>query len=310
MRLLMWVLLAATAVVAGCTSDGSDQGRPPAEDAAELGEIRVLGPGTELTAGFIVPQGAELMTWPTGDWFSSDVDPVWKASMLVTGDPIEVFNALAAQATELGFDVVDQDCRTLDDGAPVSSVDCFTDGYRLGAGAESERVNLSVSVRDDALPVAMVGIGIIATERVSEFGDGPWQLRRFVPKAASGAATDVQLRPSDIDTGDRLVDGDWQRTTLVADSRLVASAAGSTCAAGMTAVVHVDGVPDDVFDAYARQLFSGDQGDGPPEEMVSDVLGRRVRTVAGGSDAYVRMTMVVGREGEPTRLFIEQRCAD
>ena len=245
----------------------------------------LLGAGTELGDGFVVPEGAELMTWPTGDGFSSDAEPVWGASMWVTGDPIELFNDLAAQATELGFDVVEQDsgdCRILEQTPPYPWISCFTDGYRVSDGVRSERVSMSVSVRGEAVPVAQVGVDTVATERVGEFGDGPWQLRRFEPVTARADAPDVDLVPSDVGVGDRLVDVDWHRTTLVEGSRLVVSGAESKCTAGMKAVVHVDGDPDEVFDAYADQLTARGGAYGEPAEETT--RARRARTPHPNSD--------------------------
>ena len=304
-------LAVAVCVVAGCSS-----GQSSASDPEDLGAVPLLGPGTELSDGFVVPEGAELMTWPTGDGFSSDAEPVWGASMWVTGDPIELFNDLAAQATELGFDVVEQDsgdCRILEQTPPYPWISCFTDGYRVGDGVRSERVSMSVSVRGEAVPVAQVGVDTVATERVGEFGDGPWQLRRFEPVTARADAPDVDLVPADVGVGDRLVDVDWHRTTLVEGSRLVVSGAESRCTAGMKAVVHVDGDPDEVFDAYADQLTAGGGAYGEPAEETTrpDVLGRRIRTLTGAGDSsFATATMVVGLDGEPTRILIQEKCND
>ena len=286
------------------------------EDPEGLGQVPLLGPGTELADGFVVPDGAELMTLPTDEGFSSDAEPVWRASMLVTGDPIGLFNDLAAQATELGFDVVEQDlgdCRILDLTEPKPWISCRTDGYRLGDGSRSERVTMSVSVSSEALPVAMVGVETVATDRIVEFGDGPWQLRRFEPETGEADAPGVDLVPSDVGVGDRLVEVDWHRTTLVEGSRLVAAEAASSCAGGMTAVVHVDGDPDEVFDAYVEQLTSRVGPYGEPAEEVPrpDVFGRRIRMMGGaGETSGAGAKMVVGRDGEPTRIVIEDVCAD
>ena len=305
-------LAVAVCVVAGCSSGQASTGDPE-----DLGEVPLLGAGTELGDGFVVPEGAELMTWPTGaDGFSSDAEPVWGASMWVTGDPIELFNDLAAQATELGFDVVEQDsgdCRILEQTPPYPWISCFTDGYRVGGGVRSERVSMSVSVRGEAVPVAQVGVVTVATERVGEFGDGPWQLRRFEPVTARADAPDVDLARSDVGVGDFLVDADWHRTTLVDGSRLVVSGAESECTAGMKAVVHVDGDPDEVFDAYADQLTARAGAFGEPAEATTrpDVLGRRIRVLIGAGDSsFATATMVVGREGEPTRILIQEKCND
>lgn len=311
MRVRWWVLAVAACVVAGCST-----GQSRAGDPENLGEVPLLGPGTELGDGFVVPERAELMTWPTGDGFSSDVEPVWKATMVVTGDPVELFNDLAAQAAALGFEVVEQDlgnCPVFDLTEPKPRTNCNTDGYRLGDGNQSERVTMSVSVTKDSLPVAMVGVEMIATERVVEFGDGPWQLRRFDPESGDADAPDVELVPTDVRVGDRLVDVDWHRTTLVEGSRLVAAEASSSCAGGMKAIVHVDGDPDDVFDAYADQLRSRVGPYGEPAEEVPrpDVFGRRIRMMGGaGETSQAGATMVVGRDGEPTRILIEDVCAD
>lgn len=309
MRIRGCVLVVAACVLAGCSA-----GQSPAGDSEGLDAVPLLGPGTELGDGFVVPDGAELTTWPTGDGFASDVEPVWKATMVVTGDPVELFNDLAAQAAALGFQVVQQDlgnCSVFTGSVPSTS--CRTDGYRLGDGSLSERVTMSVSVTREGLPVAMVGVAMIDTDRVVEFGDGPWQLRRFEPETVTADAPDVDLVPSDVGVGDRLVDVDWHRTTLVEGSRLVASGASDDCAGGMTAVVHVDGDPDDVFDAYAEQLTARVGAYGEPAEELSrsDVFGRRIRTLAGaGETSLAGATMVVGLSGEPTRIQIEDVCAD
>ncbi len=311
MRVRWWASAVAACLMASCSSSQSGAG-----DLAPLGEVPLLGAGTELGDGFVVPEGAELLTWPTRDGFSSDVEPVWRAAMVVTGDPVELFNDLAAQAAALGFEVVQQDlgnCRILDRVPPNPWASCHTDGYRLGEGSRSERVSLSVSVGDDVLPIAMVGVGTIATERVVEFGDGPWQLRRFEPETGDADAPDVDLVPADIGVGDRLVDAGWHRTTLVEGSRLVAAEAGSSCAGGMTAIVHVDGDPDDVFDAYVDQLTSRVGPYGEPDEEVPRpaLFGRRVRMMGGaGETSQAGATMVVGRDDEPTRILIEDVCAD
>lgn len=315
----VWIMMSVLVALgaASCTSGGSEPGLLPAEEAAELGEVPLLGPGTGLADGFTVPDGAELMTWPAAGWYTTGVEAAWGASMWVTGDPVEVFNSLAAQAAEHGYDVVQQgdgNCRILQDTPPEPWIDCHTLGYRVDPGPRSERVQLSVSERGNGLPLARVDVGTVETDVLREFGVDPWQLPRFEPETAQADASDVDLVPSDVAIGDRLVDADWHRTTLVEDSRLVAAKAGpgDDCTAGMKAVVHVDGDPDEVFDAYASQLLDVDDVVGSPteEEAQPDVLGRRTRYVHGPSDDYRSMTMVVGREGEPTRILIEEQCPD
>ena len=317
MRVWIMVSLLVALVVAGCADGGSDPGLLPEEGAADPGEVPLLGPGTELAEGFTVPDGAELMTWPTAGWHTTGVDAAWGASMWVTGDPIEVFNSLADQAVEQGYDVVQQgdgNCRILQDTPPKPWIDCHTLGYRVDPGPRSERVHLSVSDRGNGLPLARVDVGTVETAVLKDFGVDPWQLPRFEPETAQAEASDVDLVPSDVGVGDRLVDADWHRTTLVGDSRLVAAKAGpgDDCTTGMAAVVHVDGDPDDVFDEYARQLVGADRAGGAPadEEAQPDVLGRRTRYVHGRSDDYWTMTMVVGSGDEPTRILIEEQCAD
>lgn len=311
MKVRWWASVVTACVVAGCST-----GRSGADAPEQLGAVPLLGPGTELGDGFVVPEGAQLATWPTGEGFASDVEPVWKASMVVTGDPVELFNDLAAQATALGFEVVQQDlgnCRILDRAPPNPWASCHTDGYRLGSGSRSERVTMSVAVGDDVLPVAMVGVGLIASDRVVEFGDGPWQLRRFEPETGEAEAPEVELVPPAVRVGDRLVDADWHRTTLVEGSRLVAAESSTSCAGGMTAIVHVDGDPDVVFDAYVDQLTSrvGPHGEPTDEVPHPPVLGRRIRMMGGaGETSGAGATMVVGRDGEPTRILIQDVCAD
>lgn len=317
MRIVVVVSVLVALGSVSCTSGGSEPGLLPTEEAADLAEVPLLGPGTELADRFEVPDGAELMTWPTGGWYTTGVDAAWGASMWVTGDPIEVFNSLAAQAAEQGYDVVQQgdgNCRILQDTPPEPWIDCHALGYRVDPGPRSDRVHLSVSDRGNGLPLARLDVGTVETDVLGDFGVDPWQLRPFEPETAQADASDVDLVPSDVVVGDRLVDADWHRTTLVRDSRLVAAKAGpgDDCTAGMAAVLHVDGDPDDVFDLYARQLdAAADQGGvRTEEEPRADVLGRRVRVVRGGWEGHTTMTMVVGREGEPTRILIEEQCPD
>jgi hypothetical protein len=288
--------------------------------------VTALGPGTPIAEGFTVPDGAELRMWPTPverfdssapppepgsptpgeDDFGDTTDTGWFADLRVS-DPVLAFNELAAQAAREGFAMISMregDCQTW-----TGTTSCSADGYRERDGAV-EHVRLWSQVSNNAegsnasITVTPVPDGAV----LPEFGDGPWQAKHFEPSTVDAVDIDVDMSPPDVEPGDRLSSSRYNPTTLAEGSKLVYPIGGR----GFCRVtIEVTGDPDEVFAAYVDHIDEWAEEHGGPSILRPEqqLFGRRTVAARAKVDGEVYSAeMVVGRDGEPTRILLVQDC--
>ena len=123
-------------------------------------------------------------------------------------------------------------------------------------------------------------------------------------------ATDDGPPPPDLAAGDALVPTDdpdmWQywAPRLVEGSRLVVPTRTPVCQGGFAAVLDVTGDPDMVMAGYVEQLRESSAEFGlPPTTTEGTLFDRRVvHSVSSVDGTSLHAIMVVGLDGEPTRL--------
>jgi hypothetical protein len=287
----------------------------------------VLGPGTPIAEGFTVPEGAELRQWPMpveryappaappepgsptpgGDEFGDTTDTGWSAELRVT-DPVLTFNELADQADRQGFAMISQrdgDCRTW-----PGTTSCSADGYRERDGATQHvRLWAQVSSTNSEGSHASVTVEPVPDGAVlPEFGDGPWQAKRFEPSTVEAIDVDVDMTPPDVEPGDRLSTSPYNPTALVEGSALVYPV-GPRGFCRVT--IEVTGDPDEVFAAYVGYLDAWAEEYGGPAAVRPEqqLFGRRILLASALVDGEsYSAEMTVGRDGEPTRILLIEDC--
>ncbi len=331
------VALAAAVVVAALVSVSCGDSSPEASDVtaaggAASGELVVLGPGTPIAAGFVVPDDAVLLAPPIPTEDGTGDDRGWVAQFRPR-DPVTTFEDLVGQAQELGFEVgspaVDPcfavpDERTVvdwsavvasepfPDGVEPKSIACTAIGYRDSDG-ESEEVFIST---EQFLVGATTSQGSISVgpplSDPRPIGTGQFDLQPLVPTQVRPASAEVAMEPPDFAVGDALdpmagPDG----PTLIAGSRLSAPRDLRICQGGFFAPLDVTGDPDEVFAGYVDHVRSAATAYGAPVETTSTTLfSRRIErawATIGDDSSMMTATMVVGIDGEPTRVLFE-RC--
>lgn len=326
-RVATWsAAFAASAVALVACSDASTE--------RTVGEVTVLGPGTPIAEEFVVPDGAVLLAGPVqvGDVRGSDTR--W-AAHLRPRDPVSMFNDLARQAEELGFELGSYssdpcsavpDERSLGDvelvepfgvlpeGVEPSSITCNGIGFRESDG-ELEQLFLSVEQRltgDRPTSVGTMEVTLLPEgSEPTPTGTGQFDLQPFVPSQVRPSSREIPMDPPDLAAGDALDPmAGAGGPTLIAGSRPAAPIDAPICQGGFRAALDVTGDPDEVLAAYVEQIRDAAEQFGRPPELSSTTLfGRRVEhAVATIDDASSTMsaTMVVGEGDEPTRLLLEQ----
>lgn len=296
------LVVAAVLVAVGCSGgDGDDDtaSTSPLESTtdervevteAELGPFvvepdLVAGAGTPLGGGLSVPGGTVLL----GAAFPDLVGGGYRAMLLVTGDPVEVFNGLGDQARGLGMARVEGGCT-----GDATSITCRG---RFVDGADGEALTVDLLRRVDERGVVS-GLGLrylppgTTTEDVEQGQSTPTQPIADVPLPAEPIAA-----PDPTDVGALLRAGNAPVRTIERGSELIGLPGPCGCdAPGWGFVAEITGVVRDVVAAYARQF--SDLGD-PPD--ISDarrddvtVLGVRVGEPEG---AHAEIRAVVPDSG-------------
>ena len=330
-----WWLGAVVAVLAvasiGCGDPASD---PARSEAPPNSDVVVLGPGTPIADGFIVPDEAVLLAPPgPSEGFNGD-GPGWLAR-LRPQDPVSTFTDLVAQAEAAGFELgsstVDPcyavpDERTIDgqdypapfeplpEGVEPSSIDCAATGYRE-TGDGIEEITISTEQRLALDPPTSAGL--IEVRQLAEgaerrpIGTGQFDLQPLVDTRVRPASTQVAMDPPDLDVGAPLnsMTG-LGGPTLAAGSRLAAPINQPICQGGFLAALDITGDPDEVFATYVEQIrdAAADYGS-PPEVMSTTLFGRSVdqaQATIDDASSIMRATMITGDDNEPTRLLLEQ----
>lgn len=302
-HLVALALVVALVVGSSACSDDEDEGSPSTTTApsaadpgrrtpvlaTDLGPFYVskepmAGPGTPLGGGFEVPDGALLLGVPFPDLEAGG----YRALLLVTGDPVEVYNAFGDQAGERGMER---------EGA------CFSTGALLGCGGrfvdgadgESLRVDLTRRVGDEGV-VSGVGVryqppGSAGTEEVAT--TSPVLTTPLQPVALPPRPI---LAPDDGDVGRLLRAPGSPPRSVELGSRLVGLPGPCGCSrGGWSFVVRLTGVHRDVVAAYGRQL--SDLGDPPDiadrQRQARTLMGLRV----GSGDRVGEVRAVVTDDG-------------
>lgn len=223
--------------------------------AVEVDEI--AGPGTPLGGGLSVPAGAALLGAPFPDLTGGG----FRALLLITGDPVEVYNAMGEQSGGLGMDRAGG---CLGTAIEVGCVGRFVDQ------ADGESLEVSV-LRRAAESGVVSGMGLRyrppGSDEVAEAGaggtSGPTQPLPSVVLPSEVGPPGVE----DLVAALR-APGSTARA-LEVGSELIGLPGPCACGGqGWSFVTVVDGKVEDLIAAYARQF--SDLGDPP------DVSSRRV----------------------------------
>jgi hypothetical protein len=290
----------------------------------------VLGPGTPIADGFVVPDDAILLALPGPDGDG----PGWVAS-LRPQDPVSTFTDLVAQAQAAGFELgsfsVDPcyavpDERTINgqeypapfeplpEGVEPSSIDCAATGYR-DTDDGIEEITIRTEQRLARVPPTSSGsIGVRPLAEGAErrpIGTGQFDLQPLVATRVRPSSTEVAMDPPDLDVGAPLNSmAGAGGPTLAEGSRLAAPINQPICQGGFLAALDITGDPGEVFAAYVEQIRDAAADYGSPPEVTSTTLfGRRVDhawATIGDASSTMRATMITGDGSEPTRLLLEQ----
>jgi hypothetical protein len=291
------VVGAALLVLGACSgggdgegSDGTDpadaSGRDRVEvSAADLGPFTevdpddLAGPGTPLGGGLSVPEGAFLQ----GTTFPDLVGGGYRALLLVTGDTVAVFDALAGQASSLGME-----------GSPgclgtEAEVGCQA---QLVDGSDGESLHVSAVRRVNPLTGVVSGVGLLYRPPGSEDGAAdPGGTPPTSPLAPVALPDPVPAPPpEDVALAVRDLAAPARRLEL--GSALVGLPGPCACEGpGWSMVVRLDGVERDVLHGYVRQL--SDLGEAPDLEDShrDDVTVLGVRVGEGAATAEIRATV-------------------
>ena len=295
------VALAVALVAAGCSSGGDDDtaSTSPLEStigdrvevtAAELGPFAVdpglvAGPGTPLGGGLSVPPGAVLL----GVAFPDLRGGGFRAALLVTGSPVEVFNAVGDQARGLGMERADGSCA----GDAVAT----TCRARFVDGSDGEALTVDLLRRVDDRGVVS-GLGLRYRPPGSSDEDPPGgQSTPTQPLADVLLPAETIPGPDPADVGALLRAGDAPARSVERGSAIIGLPGPCGCdRPGWGFVAEITGVVHDVVAAYARQF--SDLGEAPDisEHRRGDVtlLGVRVGDEDG---AHAEVRAVVPDDG-------------
>lgn len=297
------MVVVALALLLGACSGGDDDDVTDTSDPVEAVDARVEvaaadlapftdvdpddvgGPGTALGGGLEVPEGALLQ----GTTFPDLVGGGFRALLLLTGDPVAVYDALAAQAVGLGMQGPGG---CLGDATIVGCQATFVDP------ADGESLAVSVSRKLDPANGVVSGVGLLYRPpgSVEDAPEAPGGLTPTTPLPPVVLPDPVPVpAPEDIARAVR-VPGSPMRT-LETGSVLVGLPGPCACeGGGWSVVVRLDGVARDVVHGYARQF--SDLGEPPDlEDRHRDdltLVGMRI----GEGDASAEIRGFLPDEGE------------
>lgn len=291
------VVVLVALLVGGCSGDGDDdasdttdpsaaatgdRAEVTAEDLGPFGAVDtedVAGPGTPLGGGLSVPQGSVLL----GAAFPDLVGGGFRALLLITGDPVDVFDALGGQATSLGMEG-SRGC--LGNEAQVGCEATYVDP------ADGESLALTVSRRVDPVNGVVSGVGMLYRPPGSDAEPAPAGSSAPTQPLPEVVVPDPVPVPADEDIALAVRAPGSPRRTLEAGSELVGLPGPCACAGGgWSIVVHLDGVERDVLHGYARQF--SDLGDPPDLEdrHRDDITLIGVRVGEGDTTAEIRASL-------------------
>jgi hypothetical protein len=318
--LVLLLLLAVACSDRGSTDrDRSEAAPTPSPTVTEVSGIPVLagttrGPGTPLRDGLEVAEGTVLLgtVFPTGAAVSINGVPVedrgWRASLLVTGDPVEVMRAYLAQAADAGLGEFPDGAGSCKDDEKAyyrceawSGVWTAAEGgffsavlhRREAMGATAAVSHLLLTYRNAGRSTSPTTISF--TESGAERPSGVPVPSRWEPLAGPGEPFGVGFAPT--------------RPLTVEPGSLLVAPPGINLDLFDTyvAVLLVTGDPDEVMAAYADQVADLENVSNPPARVRfrrddGAVVLSTFAEVAGG-DSWSLEAVV--REGEPTWVLVE-----
>lgn len=272
-------LVVASLLVGGACSSGDDGSTTTTEapliaaadrtdvstgdlDPFSFNRQGLAGAGTPLGAGLSVPEGSLLLGVP----FPDLVGGGYRALLLVTGEPVEVFNSFDEQGAALGMEL-EGGCRGVEGELECSG--------RLVDRADGESLSLALDRRaDDTGVVSGLGLRYRPPGSEETGGGGP-----STAPPPTAPVLDVALpegpvpQPDDADVAAAVRAPGSPLRSVELGSRLIGMPGPCACEdTGWSFVVEVDGMIRDVMAAYARQF--SDLGDPP------DIADRRRDDVA------------------------------
>jgi len=326
-----WAVLVAGAFVLGACGDKTVEGTGGSERGAD-GPV-LFATGTPIGDGFVVPASSVALTQPIIP--AAPQSPTSWAVELVPEDPIDAMNDLIDQASELGFDLGGftptpcvYDDEAVDSGTssqkpwpppdqPVPrSIDCSVSGYRVRDGV-ADRLWMTTGRRFiGSLGEPPGTSGSISIEQMSTHvlgahdGAHDYEPTTIAPMPASFPAAGEPAEPPQLAAGDSLIStvepGLWEmwEPQLVDGSRLVVATRSPICQGGFASVLDVTGDPDTVMAGYVEQIraWSAEYGQPPTTSEIRLFDRRVVRSEASVDGTSLSATMVVGLDGEPTRI--------
>jgi hypothetical protein len=283
------------AVLLGACSSGGDEEEADATDPAaprtervevseadlgpftEVDRTDVAGPGTPLGGGLTVPEGALLQ----GTAFPDLVGGGFRALLLVTGDPVDVFDAMSGQASGLGMQ---GSGGCLGGETLVGCQATFVDG------SDGESLTVTVNRRVDPLTGVVSGLGMLYRPPGSEedAGEGGGESAPTAP-LPEVVLPDPVPRPDPLDVALAVRAPGSPKRTEEAGSELVGLPGPCACeGGGWSIVVSLEGVERDVLHGYARQF--SDLGEPPDLEdrHRDDLTLAGLRVGEGAATAEIR----------------------
>lgn len=291
-------------LVAGCTDSSASTALDAGPDRVPV--VDQKGPGSPIVGGITVAEGSVLLgaafPQPPFETLGGPAGPrIWRAVILVDGDPAEVYDAYAEQLAKASVVLVPNSPTTqcadghgepfeglegLDAGAAGFPLECSAYGERgslylwhtSAAGPWADHIVLTFQERSPGDPTGAVPVDLDA------IGPPPGLLvdtgpPTAVPGVGDPIAPDV-LNPMDGPL--RVVQG----STVLAPA-----APAETATGGYVAVARVTGDPGEAVDAYARQ---GERYGTPISSERYEADGHPVIqqwwSVAGGPKLYVTAT--------------------
>lgn len=290
-------LLVAVLVLASC-SGGDD---PETSDAdpvaaatgdrvevteADLGPFSdvdpddLAGPGTPLGGGLTVPEGALLQ----GTAFPDLVGGGFRALLLVTGDPVAVYDTIVGEASSLGMQGTGG---CLGAATLVGCEGTFVDG------SDGESLAVTVNRRVDPVNGVVSGLALLYRPPGTEDAGGG-ESQGIPPTSPIPAVVlpDPVPLPAVEDVALAVRSPGSPRRTVEAGSTLVGLPGPCACAGGgWSMVVRLDGVERDVLHGYVRQF--SDLGEAPDLEdrHRDDITLVGVRVGEGDATAEIRASL-------------------
>jgi hypothetical protein len=327
------------ALVVGCSSSVEAPAAPPPPTTVELSELP--GPGTPLGDGLSVVPGTRLLgtVWPreSGTYDNTPAEDAWVASLALTGDPVEVYEAYLDQVQDAGFFIVRNlhDCvvsydagdrlawtspgGTEPEGREPTSIGCSFEAAIVEGRSTVARAYLDLSrtaaqhpngeyASEVSVSVERWAAGVLPlSSRTRPFDRTPALAGRQLVLADPPPRPSIPAPGAAIDAGGPT----GEPLTLVAGSQLLAPVASLSCGTGgFEASLRV--ADDDaraVVADYRRQVESWGYEPLGPGRMRFRRHDALVQSWGASGAGTVTLTVVEGRGSDPTYLRIT-RCRD